>query len=110
MNNASKRKIGIASGLLIAMVLLLFVIPWPFRPPADTRLILDHTEEVYIAPPCFEQAGATNYLTESTWSKAKASGYRPESACTSDRLKPVPVSLWNWIRERTGVLPSPWSW
>ncbi|SEL96527.1 hypothetical protein SAMN04488688_107134 [Paenibacillus sp. cl141a] len=73
-------------------------------------MILDHTLQVYVAPPCFNDAGLTNNLSETTWDKVKERGYEPESACTSEQMKPVTYTTWNKIKELAGLSPSPWAW
>lgn len=92
------------------IVLFIFFFPLPFHPPGDTRIILDHTLRVYVAPPCFNDAALTNYLTETTWSKAREKGYEPESACTAERMKPTESTIWNKLREMAGLIPSSWRW
>lgn len=96
-------------GTASALLLFFFAVPMSFQPAGDARIILDHTLRVYIAPPCFEQAEATNYLTETTWDEARESGYRPESDCTADKLKPTELTLWDRIQEMAGLVPPPWS-
>ncbi|GIQ65960.1 hypothetical protein PACILC2_45280 [Paenibacillus cisolokensis] len=73
-------------------------------------MILDHTLQVYVAPPCFNDADLTNYLTETTWNKVAERGYEPESACTAEMMKPVARTMWNKVRELAGFIPSPWAW
>lgn len=106
----TRRMRWLLGGAGAAVLLLLLAVPLPDHPPGDTRVILDHTLRVYAAPPCFDQADLTNYLTETTWDKAQESGYGPESACTADKLKPVSSTLWNRIGIIAGFHTSPWSW
>lgn len=104
----NKRSFTVAA--LAALLLLVIVVPFPFQPPGSARMVLDHTLKVYAAPPCFQQAGLTNYLTETTWSKAKASGYEPESSCTAQLMEPVSTTLLSKMSQLLGLRPSPWSW
>ncbi|NEU30797.1 hypothetical protein GN156_08410 [bacterium LRH843] len=75
--------------LLIAAAILVlagFVIPVTVGPGEDTRVIIDHTKKVYSAPSCFDQAGLTNNLEETTLGHAKELAYVSESACTDAEL------------------------
>ena len=105
VNKMTKRAIG---GISIAAIVALLVVPLPFGPPGDTRIIVDHTLRTYIAPSCFNQAEVTNHLSELTWTDAQQRGYAPESACTSDALQPVRTTIIGKTLQNIGVLPSPW--
>ncbi|MFC3771727.1 hypothetical protein [Paenibacillus sp. GCM10012303] len=100
---------GLSAGTMI-LLLFVFLVPLPFQPPGNTRMILDHTHKVYVAPPCFNGAVLTNYLTETTWNKVIEKGYRPESACTAEKMEPVARTMWNKVWELAGFIPSPWAW
>ncbi|MBD2847734.1 hypothetical protein IDH44_21285 [Paenibacillus sp. IB182496] len=92
--------------VLLVTALLLVVAAFvrvPVGPPADTRMVLDHTHKIYIAPACFEQSASTNYLTEATLGEALGTGYEPESACTTVALEPRPLSLWNIVLQTIGL-------
>lgn len=106
----TKRGRMLLGGGAIILALFFFLVPIPFGPPGDLRIILDHTLDVYIAPPCFEQSNATNYLTETTWKNAREKGYRPESACTATLLQPAAATLWSKLQESLGIIPGSWSW
>ncbi|WP_142827458.1 hypothetical protein [Planococcus soli] len=68
--------------LAAAALLLLFFIPRENVPADESRVILEHSFRTYIAPSCFEQAEATNFLEESTLETAKELNYPPHSSCT----------------------------
>lgn len=68
--------------LAALLLLLLFFIPRENVPAPETRVILEHSFRTYIAPSCFEQADATNFLEEETLEKALELNYPPHSSCT----------------------------
>lgn len=51
-------------------------------PAPETRVILEHSFHTYIAPSCFEEADATNFLEESTLAEAQELEYPAHSSCT----------------------------
>jgi len=108
-NKSTFRKGWVGISLTLVLITLL-VVPLPFAPPNDTRMILDHTHEVYIAPPCFNEAEATNYLTETTWDKVQEKDYVSNSDCTAKLMEPVKYSLLKRIGEKLGLMASDWSW
>ncbi|ARK29454.1 hypothetical protein [Halalkalibacter krulwichiae] len=73
-------------GLAVILLILGFVIPVTVNPSNDTRIILDHTKEVYSTPACFDQAELTNNLEETTLGFAKEMNYVAESDCTETDL------------------------
>lgn len=79
-------------------------------PPEYTRIILENTYGTYIAPPCFEQAQATNNLAESTLSEAKKFNYRAESSCTENQLQPELKSVFVIVAEKMGLKVNKWDW
>ena len=85
----------------IAVIACILFVKLPLGPSGDTRVILEHTYETYIAPACFEQAETSNNISETTWSKLGRYDYKPESACTEDAFKKVKQPLWfiisDWI-------------
>lgn len=97
-------------GALTVILLFIVLVPLPYPPSGDTRMILDHTLQVYVAPPCFTNDGFTNFLSETTWAEVKKTDYKPESACTEDKLQPVKRTIWNRVLEAAGLVPSPWKW
>lgn len=106
----TKRGRLLLGGGAIILVLFCFLVPVPSGPPDDLRIILDHTFEVYIAPPCFEQSSASNYLTETSWKNAKEKGYQPESTCTLKLMQPAEQTLWSKMQESMGLIPGSWPW
>ncbi len=47
-----------------SVILLIFItlnIPRDTLPSPDTRIILEHTYQSYIAPTCFEESNPTNF-------------------------------------------------
>lgn len=79
----TKKRIWIVALLLAAsLLLLLFFIPRENTPAPESRVVLEHSFRTYIAPSCFEQADATNFLEESTLEQAQELNYPPHSSCT----------------------------
>lgn len=84
-----KKKISIVAIALVIIALILSIsIDVEVPPKKDSRVILEHTYHSYIAPTCFEESDATNFLEESTLDKAMELNYAPHSACTEEALKP----------------------
>ncbi|WP_409346300.1 hypothetical protein [Paenibacillus sp. MBLB4367] len=79
-------------------------------PPSDTRVIVERTHQTYIAPMCFEKAETTNNLTEATYALAKELGYKPESSCTENALKPQTERLITVIAQKVNLAKSKWDW
>ncbi|TWT04341.1 hypothetical protein FQV26_15490 [Planococcus sp. CPCC 101016] len=78
-----KKRIWMLALLLAAALLLLFFfIPRENTPAPESRVILEHSFRTYIAPSCFEQADATNFLEEATLEQAQELNYPPHSSCT----------------------------
>lgn len=78
-----QKKIWIGALLLVLTALVLvFFLPRENEPSPESRVILEHSFRTYIAPSCFEQADATNFLEEATLEQAKELNYPPHSACT----------------------------
>ncbi|MCM3749737.1 hypothetical protein M3223_20500 [Paenibacillus pasadenensis] len=102
-------KIGAAFGLVFIAVIV-FIIPFSFEPPGGTRMVADHTNQTYIAPPCFDEANLTNNLAEVDWSWVKESGYKADSACTSDKLATAKETLGEKFAQLLGLSKSPWAW
>ncbi|MCU6707418.1 hypothetical protein M6D81_01740 [Paenibacillus sp. J5C_2022] len=97
----------LTAGLLLAAMF----IPVSVAPSNETRIVLDHTNKYYIAPPCFEQAeGVTNHLADTTWKEALASGYKPESDCTAEKVKAKTKTVGYWIGYRLGLVNGGWDW
>lgn len=85
--------------LASALLILGFIIPVTVEPSADTRIIIDHTKEVYSTPACFDQADLTNNLEETTLGHAEELAYASESDCTTSELqaeqKPFLLAIFN---------------
>lgn len=101
--------------LLIAVVFVIAIISAFFikvqvEPPNDTRVIVEKTNKTLIAPICFENAATTNNLAEGTYEQGKALGYKPESSCTVNALKPQSERLITVIAEKLNLAKSKWDW
>lgn len=79
------------------------------KPRDDTRLILEHTYKTYIAPTCFEDSGATNYLEDSDIAMAKQLGYEPNDECTEEALSPIKEKIIMSFLHELGILQTEWS-
>ncbi|MHA6252739.1 hypothetical protein [Oceanobacillus sp. CAU 1775] len=105
----TKKIIVISLGILLFLVFG-FTIKTVSYPPDNTRIILEHTYETYIAPPCFEGANTTNNLEETTLQKAKQLNYEIQSPCSKKKLEEVSEPLLqHWLR-KIGLLKSEWDW
>ncbi|WP_394120928.1 hypothetical protein [Planococcus donghaensis] len=101
----AKKKIWIVALLLAAfLLLLLFFIPRENMPAPESRVILEHTFRTYIAPSCFEQADATNFLEESTLEQAKELNYPPHSPCTEKAFEGNQDSGFIRLMKELGVM------
>ena len=83
--------------VLIIVITVLFYIPFSFSPPEDTRIILDHDKQTFIAPPCFNQADATNFIEETTYDEVDRTDYKPNSSCTEREVSSKKSTLFNRI-------------
>ncbi|SDS22337.1 hypothetical protein SAMN05444162_0997 [Paenibacillaceae bacterium GAS479] len=104
-----RMKIGIGFGIVLLAVIV-FIIPFSFEPPGDTRMVADRTNKTYIAPPCFDEANPTNNLAEVDWTWVKQSGYKPESSCTSEKLMTAKVTLGEKFTQLLGLSKGRWAW
>jgi hypothetical protein len=92
-------KKGTLIWIMIASVLIIIglIIPVTVMPSDDTRVIIDHTKQMYSAPACFDQADFTNNLEETTFGYAKELEYASESSCTnlefSGERKPFLIAI-----------------
>lgn len=89
-------------------VIVSFFIPRETYPSANTRIILEHNKKTYIAPLCFEQSDATNYIEDSTLETAKILNYKPHSSCTQNALKNEKDRLIISLLKDLGVLDKKW--
>lgn len=105
-----KKSVLIISLVVIVMFILGFTVKVTSYPPDDTRIILDHTKKIYIAPPCFEEADPTNYLEETTYLKAKQTDYPAQAPCTENLLAGVSEPIFISGLKKVGVMKSDWAW
>ncbi|WP_246873803.1 hypothetical protein [Paenibacillus dendritiformis] len=107
----SRKKGWVAVIAAAIMIGALFVVPVTLHPPDSTRIVLDHTYQTYIAPPCYDRAEVTNNLSEGALKHLKDySSYLPESACTRDSLAPREVTAGVWLGQMLGIGKGPWDW
>ncbi len=86
--------------LAIILIFIGLVIPVTVEPDQDSRVILDHTLNVYSAPSCFDQAELTNNLEETTLAVASENDFEPESECTEEAFRGERASLIiSWFRQ-----------
>lgn len=95
---------------LVVLVTCLFAIKIESAPSPGTRIILEHTNQTYITPPCYEGAQKTNNIAEADLQKAKETNYKPESSCTEQSLQPVNLPIAYVIAEKLGLKKSSWDW
>ncbi len=100
-----KMNIWILLGVLAAVVFLVFIfVPRENVPSANTRVVLEHTHRTYIAPSCFQEADATNYLEESTLQHAKDLNYPPHTDCTAEAFAGNKESRFTSILKEFGLV------
>lgn len=94
--------------VICSLIIIGFLVPSETKPSETTRVILEHYEETYIAPVCFEDAEVSNNIEETTLKHAKEVNYAPDSSCTEDALKPEKNSLIiSWLKN-IGLLSKQW--
>ncbi|KRG13969.1 hypothetical protein ACA30_13685 [Virgibacillus soli] len=104
-----KKKKNKLLGVLMGVVFFSsFFIPKETKPSPSTRVILENTYKTYIAPVCFEQSNATNWIEETTLQKAKELNYTPHSSCTENALKPEKDRLFTSLLKELGILENKW--
>ncbi len=104
-----KRRLPILLIILVAMLIIVsFFIPRETKPSPDTRIILEHTYKTYIAPRCFEQSNATNFLQDSTLEEAQNLNYDPHDSCTEAELKSEKDPLFISLLKDIGILNKKW--
>lgn len=74
--------------VMLVLVVLGFIIPRKTVPSPETRVILEHNFQTYIAPVCFEKSNPTNFIEDSTLKRAQELNYPPHDACTDKALHP----------------------
>ncbi|WP_312113386.1 hypothetical protein [Brevibacillus reuszeri] len=96
--------------LFVLIVVGLFTVKLEAAPSPATRVILEHTYQTYITPPCYEAAQKTNNIAEATLQKAEEANYKPESSCTESSLQPAKQPIAYVIAEKLGIGNSQWDW
>lgn len=94
--------------LITVLIIVGFFIQRETKPSSDTRIILEHTYKTYIAPKCFEQSNATNYLQDATLGKALDLNYDPHDACTEAELESVKESFIISLLKDAGIINKKW--
>lgn len=95
--------------ILLGLLIVGFAFEKETKPKDDTRLVLEHTYKTYIAPTCFEDSEATNYLEDSDLEMAQQLGYEPRDDCTKEALKPIKEKIFISLLHDLGVLKTEWS-
>jgi hypothetical protein len=90
--------------ILAAVLLILFFMPRDNQPSPQTRVILEHSHRTYIAPSCFEESNATNFLEESTLQGARDLNYPAESACTERAFQGNRDSFFVSLMKELGIM------
>jgi len=104
-----KKTLIIVGIIILGAFIVGFVFEKETKPREDTRLILEHTYKTYIAPTCFEDSGATNYLEDSDLEMAKQLEYKPHDECTEEALKPYKEKILISFLHDLGLLQTEWS-
>lgn len=100
-----KMNIWILLGIFAVSSFLIFLfVPRENVPPPNTRVVLEHTYRTYIAPSCFQEADATNFLEESTLQHANELEYPPHSDCTVEAFKGNNESRFTSILKEFGII------
>jgi hypothetical protein len=98
------KKIWIAVAILAtaALIALMFM-PRDNEPSPNARVVLEHTHRTYIAPSCFDEADATNFLEDATLGDAEELGYPPHSECTEKSFQGNTDSFFVDLMKELGV-------
>ena len=106
----SKKVISLSISVIIILLFIgFFTVPIQVQPYADTRMILEHSHQTYIAPPCYQQAETTNNIQEPTLGQIKEN-FKPESTCTEQALQSQKKVLFDVVREKLGLKDHEWNW
>jgi hypothetical protein len=108
--SAQVKVISSISIFFVLTVLILLFIRVTVQPPGNTRVILDHSLQWVITPPCFNSAKVTNNLTESKLSRAEKLQYKPDSTCTEESLAGMKETLFQILLEKIGAKKGGWDW
>lgn len=103
-----RRYISITIFLIGLLLLASYFIPKETKPSANTRIILEHNRNTYIAPMCFEDSDPTNYLGDSTLKEAYELNYEADSPCTEQALEGEKDSLLISLLKDIGLLSKKW--
>ncbi|WP_054635236.1 hypothetical protein [Thalassobacillus sp. C254] len=96
------------AALLGILIILGFFVSTSLYAPS-VRVIIDHTNQTYVSPPCFEEAELTNNLQEVALEHAVTLGYEAEAECTSDSLVEEDVPLNLALLKEMGIVPTKWA-
>ncbi|MFC3038642.1 hypothetical protein ACFOGI_00055 [Virgibacillus xinjiangensis] len=96
--------------LIIATVLIAagLLLPGHTQPSDNTRIILEHTRQTYIAPVCFEQAEPTNWIAEATLGEAEEMNYPPNDTCTEEALAGESEPFLLTFLKNVGIIDKKW--
>ncbi|GAB4074215.1 hypothetical protein GCM10028778_17180 [Barrientosiimonas marina] len=103
-----QRTILLIAGLIVIAIALMLVIPRQTAPSSDTRIVLEHSKQTYIAPPCFEQADPSNNLEDATLDEAKEQNYEANGSCTKEALNSKEDTLLISLLKDIGILNKKW--
>src|SRR5690625_697136 len=105
----TKKRVFITILFFIAiMIIISFLIPKETKPSPDTRIILEHNYKTYIAPRCFQDADATNYIQDSVLEEAQYLNYDPHDSCTETELESEMESMFISLLKDIGFLNKKW--
>jgi len=96
--------------ILMLGYVALFWIRVPVQPAGSTRMIVDHSLQIFVAPPCYNTATITNNVSESNLSRAEELQYKPDSPCTEESLQTAQETLMQLLMEKLGVRKGSWDW
>lgn len=106
-----KRLLILLIVLTAGLIFIGFIIPVETEPSDSTRVILEHHQRTYIAPVCFEDANASNFIEDSTLGQAHKIEYEADSTCTEDALTSEKNPLIIGLLKDIGILSTEWdSW
>lgn len=93
-----------AVGLIAVALIAAMFMPRSNEPAPNTRVVLEHTHRTYIAPSCFDEADATNFLEDATLGDAEELGYLPHSPCTEKSFQGNDDSFFIDLLKELGVM------
>ena len=106
-----KRLLILSIVLITGLVIVGFTIPVETKPSDSTRVILEHHQKTYIAPTCFEESNASNFIEDSTLGQAYELDYESHSTCTDEALKSEQNLFIAGLLKDLGILKKKWdSW